>query len=122
MPQVRCWMVCLVLALACRQPSAGAPVARDRSPRVVIVGGGIAGLVSAYELGTRGIATELLEASDGWGGRVATAIYGEGLYAEYGMQEMWANNPLLRIARELKVPLDDKAESPYSSLVLDGKL
>jgi monoamine oxidase len=38
------------------------------------------------------------------------------------MQEMWEGNPLLDIARELGVPLDQKVEKPYSSLVLDGKL
>jgi monoamine oxidase len=92
---------------------------------VVVVGGGIAGLVSAYELEKRGIPVTLLEASDGWGGRVATAYYGDGNFAEYGMQEMWASNPLLKIAKELKVPLDEpeggKTAEPYSSLVLDGK-
>ena len=89
--------------------------------RVVIVGGGLAGLVSAYELGKRGISTELLEATEVWGGRVATASYGEGTYAEYGMQEMWTDNPLLGIARELGVPVE-AGEEAYSSLVLDGKL
>ena len=38
------------------------------------------------------------------------------------MQEMWADSPLLGIARALKVPLDDQAEKPYSSVVIDGKL
>ncbi len=38
------------------------------------------------------------------------------------MQEMWADSPLLGIARALEVPLDDKAETPYSSVVIDGKL
>jgi monoamine oxidase len=126
------WIVCMVFAAACRErpaglrsPSASSPresTGPGHSPRVVVVGGGVAGLVSAYELGKRGISTELLEATESWGGRVATASYGEGVYAEYGMQEMWADNPLLAIARELKVPLDDKAESAYSSLVLSGKL
>ena len=117
-----CWVVGLVLVGACRLPPVGGPAARDAAPRVVVVGGGIAGLVSAYELSKHGVSTELLEATESWGGRVATASYGEGVYAEYGMQEMWADNPLLGIARELQVPLDDKAESPYSSLVLNGKL
>jgi monoamine oxidase len=111
----------LLIAAAChREPAlAPPPVA---APRVIVVGGGIAGLVSAYELDKRGIATEVLEASDTWGGRVATAYYADGTYSEYGMQEIWASNPLLRVARELGVPMDDKPEKPYSSLVLDGKL
>ncbi len=128
--------VATLLFAACHAPAAGssfapppdaaapgAPgTASEVAPRVVVVGGGIAGLVSAYALGKRGIATRLLEASESWGGRVATATYADGTYAEYGMQEIWADNPLLGIARELAVPLDEKVEDPYSSVVLDGKL
>ncbi|HET6150414.1 MAG TPA: FAD-dependent oxidoreductase [Polyangia bacterium] len=128
--RVPIWVVCLILSGACRGRPDGAPPSSSSSdatgspgtPRVIIVGGGIAGLVSAYELGKRGISAELLEATESWGGRVATAYYGEDTYGEFGMQEMWADNPLLGIARELGVALDDKAESPYSSLVIDGKL
>jgi monoamine oxidase len=113
-----------VLAGACqsRAPSPLPAPSPAPPPRVIIVGGGIAGLVSAYELGKRGIATEVLEASDGWGGRVATALYGDHTFGEYGMQEIWADSPLLGIAHALEVPLDDKAETPYSSVVIDGKL
>jgi monoamine oxidase len=96
--------------------------ARPGAPRVIVVGGGVAGLVSAYELGKRGVAVAVLEASDVWGGRVATARYGDDTYAEYGMQELWAGSPLLRIARELGVPLDEKVERSYSSVVLGGQL
>ena len=132
MRRISMWVVWVGLAAGCRErpadppsPSPSPPRASTgpgHSPRVVVVGGGIAGLVSAYELGKRGLATELLEATESWGGRVATAFYGDSVYAEYGMQEMWADNPLLAIARELKVPLDDQAEAAYSSLVLGGKL
>ncbi len=92
------------------------------TPQVVVVGGGLAGLVTAYELEKRGVAVTILEASDTWGGRVATAYYGQGLFAEYGMQEMWADNPLLKIARELKVELDENVGDPTGSVVIDGKL
>lgn len=108
-------------AAADARPTATAETAPAAAPRVVVVGGGLAGLLSAYELGKRGISTELLEASEAWGGRVATATYGEGINAEYGMQEMWQDNPLIGIARELGVALDE-GEEPYSSVVLDGKL
>ena len=133
------WIVSLLLA-GCQPPPAGSsspppdpgrPDAASATavpattaagaPRVIVVGGGLAGLLSAYELAKRGISTALLEATEGWGGRVATATYADGTFAEYGMQEMWADNPLLDVARELKVPLD-KMEQAYSSLVLDGKL
>ena len=42
--------------------------------------------------------------------------------AEMGMQEIWGDNPLLGIAKELGVAMDGKVESPFSSLVLEGKL
>jgi monoamine oxidase len=119
-----------VAATSCRRhssppsasPSPSAIANGGARPRVIVVGGGIAGLVSAYELGKRGVATAVLEASDVWGGRVATARYGVDTYAEYGMQELWAGSPLLRIARELGVALDTKVEQPYSSVVLGGQL
>jgi monoamine oxidase len=102
-------------------PAVAGPTAGE-GPRVVVVGGGVAGLVSAYELAKRGISVQLLEASDSWGGRVATITYGPDTYAEAGLQEMWAGNPLLEVARALSVPLDRKVERPFSSVVLDGKL
>jgi monoamine oxidase len=103
-------------------PAFAADVPSGVRPSVVVVGGGLAGLVSAYELEKRGVSVLLLEASDILGGRVATAYYGPGLYGEYGMQEIWADNPLLRIARKLAVPLDGAPEAAYSSVILDGKL
>ncbi len=43
---------------------------RDDSPRVAVVGGGIAGLAAATGLAERGVRVELLEAADTVGGRV----------------------------------------------------
>lgn len=103
-------------------PRAHEPAKAITAPRVVVVGGGIAGLVTAYELEKRGISTHLLEASDVLGGRVQTAYYGDGLHAEYGMQEMWQGNPLLDIARELRVSMDGEPEPPYSSVLIDDRL
>jgi monoamine oxidase len=90
--------------------------------RVVIVGGGLAGLTTAYELQKRGIQSVILEERDTLGGRVATAHYPNGLQAEYGLQELWAKNPTIDLARELGVPLDQVAGKPYSSVIIDGKL
>lgn len=99
-----------------------APAAAAQRARVVIIGGGLAGLLAAYELEKRGVTVCLLEASSGWGGRVATAEYGSGLTAELGLQELWEDNPLLNTARELGLPFDDNPIKPYSSVVLGGKL
>ncbi|MBI2897759.1 MAG: FAD-dependent oxidoreductase [Deltaproteobacteria bacterium] len=90
--------------------------------RVVVVGGGLAGLVTAYELEKSGIETHVLEATDVWGGRVTTAYYAPDLHAEFGMQEVWATNPLLEVARELHVPIEGEAEPAFSSIILDGRV
>ena len=90
--------------------------------RVVVVGGGLAGLTTAYELQKRGIVAQVIEAGDVFGGRVATARYPGGLQAEYGLQEMWGDNPALGMARELGVALDEESGEPFSSVIIDGKL
>jgi monoamine oxidase len=121
---------CLSFLAACPAPppqttprqDASSPLVAATPPRVVVIGGGIAGLAAAYQLEKEGLPIHLLEASDILGGRVQTAYYGEGLDAEYGMQEMWRGNPLLDIAKELRVELDGEPEPPYSSVLLDGKV
>lgn len=58
---------------------------RPSQKRVVVIGAGIAGLVSAYELKRAGHDVVLLEAQNRVGGRVYTArSFAPGLYAEYG--------------------------------------
>ncbi|MEW5847550.1 MAG: FAD-dependent oxidoreductase [Myxococcota bacterium] len=119
----------LLAVTSCRKPEAHAQSAPDAhagpvptEAPVVIVGGGLAGLVTAHELKKRGVSFLLLEASEQFGGRVQTAHYGHGLRAEYGLQEIWGDNPLLEVIRDLGVELDGDVEAPFSSMVLDGKL
>src|SRR5262245_58160849 len=76
----------LVIGVACGRPAPSTPSAAAAQAQVVIVGGGIAGLVAARELEQRGVSVRVLEMSDRLGGRIATAHYGPGLMAEYGMQ------------------------------------
>lgn len=45
--------------------------------RVVIVGGGIAGLSAAFDLHRAGVAVTVLEASDRWGGKIHTSPVGD---------------------------------------------
>ncbi|HET6345087.1 MAG TPA: FAD-dependent oxidoreductase, partial [Myxococcota bacterium] len=106
----------LALGPACTRPKA------PSTERVLIVGGGIAGLVTAYGLQRAGISSRVLEERPVWGGRVATADYGNGQTAEYGMQEVWQDSPLLDIARALHVPVDGPGETPFSSVVLEGRV
>ena len=113
------------LALLCIFLLGALPVSFAEVPaatRVVVVGGGLAGLTTAYELQKRGIVAQVVEASDVFGGRVATARYPSGLQAEYGLQEMWGDNPALGMARELGVALDEESGEPFSSVIIDGKL
>lgn len=105
-------------AFACAH---AAEAAKADEPKVIIVGGGLAGLVAAYELQEKGISSHILEAKDRWGGRIATAQYPEGLQGEYGMHEVWERDPLYRYVRKLKIPLT-KPEQAYSSVIIDGKL
>lgn len=112
----------------CKQPAprSGEEERQPADPgvlaRVIVIGGGLAGLVAAYELRKRGVSVHVLEADSQWGGRVATAEYAGGVTAEYGVQELWEKNPLLQTARELGVAIDESAQTAYSSVVLDGKL
>lgn len=66
-------------------------VAKNAAPKKVIVaGGGIAGLCCAYELMKRGHDVVLLEASGRHGGHVYTARDGlsDGLYGDYGAEHI----------------------------------
>ena len=88
--------------------------------RVVIVGAGLTGLVTAYELHRRGIPSTVLEAGDRAGGRVATVPFADGATAEGGMEEFWDTSPAYPLLRRLGLPL---VEQPApSSVVIEGRL
>jgi monoamine oxidase len=62
------------------------PAARGAAPRIAIVGGGIAGLNTAYKLRKAGLPATIYEAADRTGGRMFTAhdLLGAGLTTELG--------------------------------------
>ncbi len=62
------------------------------TPQVLIVGGGLAGLCCGRELARRDIAFQILEASDGVGGRVRTDLVG-GFRLDRGMQNYLSSYP-----------------------------
>ncbi|HXU51597.1 MAG TPA: FAD-dependent oxidoreductase [Casimicrobiaceae bacterium] len=74
---------------------------------IVIVGAGLAGLVSAYELEQRGHRVTILEADPRHiGGRVRTMRFGDGRYGEFGAMRIPTRHLLTRhYVAELGLPL-----------------
>ncbi|SNY70080.1 flavin monoamine oxidase family protein [Paractinoplanes atraurantiacus] len=114
----------LLAALAAAEGSAYTPPSRDgRAARsVVVLGGGIAGLTSAYELGKAGHRCTVLEARSKPGGRVLTirdgdtetdldghtqrASFGYGTYFNAGAARIAPWMVTLDYCRELGVPVE----------------
>lgn len=75
-------------------------------PRVIVVGGGLAGLSAAFDLVHRGADVHVLEARPRLGGRVQTARDADGIHAEAGGEFIDAPHDALRsLAATLHVPL-----------------
>ena len=74
------------------------------SPRVVVVGGGIAGLVAAYEVFEGGLDVTLLEADTRFGGKIATSRTDDGLVIEAGADSFLSSKPAgLELCRRLGI-------------------
>lgn len=102
-------------------PDSG-PSERNTQPvDVLIVGGGLSGLSTAYHLQKAGISYRVLELAPRVGGRVRTGRYPEGSRAEVGLAEFWDGNPALDIAKELGVKTE-RVDTGLSSYMHDGKL
>jgi monoamine oxidase len=91
------------------------PVSRAlaaNAPRVVVVGGGLAGLTAAYRLKQAGVTAQLYEASDRLGGRCWTrrGDFAEGQIAEHGGELIDQGHTEIRqLAQELGLNLDNLA-------------
>lgn len=123
--------------LAMPEPYAGPPVLPNNSGegiRVVILGGGIAGLVSAYELRKAGYKCTVLEARDRPGGRNWTIRNGTRVVFTDGTEQNCAFEPdnymnagparlpsvhkaILGYCQELGVPLEVEVNLSRSSLL-----
>ncbi|HSS68487.1 MAG TPA: NAD(P)/FAD-dependent oxidoreductase [Nocardioidaceae bacterium] len=87
---------------------------------VVIVGAGLAGLVTAYELQRVGVPSLVLEENARIGGRVHSVTFADGLVAEAHMEEFWEGSPAWALLDELSLPLE--LDYAQSSVVLGGTL
>lgn len=107
-------------SLPCLNPVMAAAIQRTGAARkVVIIGGGLAGLSSAYELTQAGHEVIVLEARTRCGGRVWTLrdTFPEGLYAEAGATNVFDNHEwTMKYARELGVSLDPMESTGGASI------
>src|SRR5438874_1229557 len=79
------------------------PPKKIQGDPVIILGGGIAGLVTAYRLNKAGVPCEIYEASSRLGGRVftQTQFNSEGMYCEAGAELIDSNHEdLIQLCRE----------------------
>src|SRR6202046_5591697 len=114
------------------------PVGSGKGTSVVILGGGIAGLSSAYELAKLGYSCTLLEARERVGGRNWTVrngtkvefttgftqkcAFGEGLYQNLGPARLPSVHlTMLGYCRELGVPLEVEINTSRSTLLQNDR-
>jgi len=114
------------------------PPDAGRGVKVVVLGGGIAGLVAAYELGKAGFQATLLEARERAGGRVwtvrggstvehtgearQTAGYAAGNYFNAGAARIPSiHKTILGYCRDLGVALEVEINSSRSTLLVNAR-
>lgn len=92
------------------------------SPRVLVIGAGIAGLTAAHFLANAGVSVRVLEASDRVGGRMTTDMVDDFL-VDRGAQFLSSEYDLL-LSLAAGVGLRDKVRetSAWSAIVRDGRI
>ncbi|HEX3608518.1 MAG TPA: FAD-dependent oxidoreductase [Solirubrobacterales bacterium] len=90
------------------------------SPKTaIVVGGGPAGLVAAARLSEGGMATTLLEASGGVGGRAASELR-EGFDLNQGPHALYVGGPAMRELRTMAINLPRWNPASHRSVFLRG--
>jgi monoamine oxidase len=124
----------LLPVMASAAPTVEHPPGSGKGTSVVILGGGIAGLASAHELGKLGYTCTLLEARERVGGRnwtvrngtkvefttgfTQTCAFGEGLYQNVGPARLPSiHKTMLGYCRELGVPLEVEVNASRSAFL-----
>ncbi len=101
-----------------------APPARGAgSPRIAVVGAGLAGLSCAYRLRQAGYAAQVYEAADRIGGRCWTlrGAFADGQLAEHGGELIDQNhNQIRNLAQELGLKLDNLLAAEQNGTELSG--
>ncbi len=92
----------------------------SRRDQVVIVGAGLAGLVTALELTEHGVDCVVLEAAARPGGRVGTFTFPDGALAEAHLEEIWEGSPAFPLLARLG--LRWREHETASSVMVDGVL
>ncbi|MFN8655781.1 MAG: NAD(P)/FAD-dependent oxidoreductase [Candidatus Obscuribacterales bacterium] len=93
-----------------------ARAATKNDHRIVVIGGGFAGLAAAFELSQAGYTVTVLEARDRLGGRVHTLTdFIPGRTVEAGAELIGANHPTWQAyAKRFKLQMLDRSEYPDS--------
>jgi monoamine oxidase len=100
---------------ACGASADGAPPAE--SPRVAVIGAGLAGLHAAYRLKQAGVNVVVYEASNRVGGRTFTlrGEFPDGQLAEMGGELIDTNHAaMFALAEEFELTLDDRQADPVA--------
>jgi monoamine oxidase len=93
------------------------------APKIVVVGGGLAGLIATYRLQQAGYAAELHEASDRLGGRCWTirGAFAEGQIAEHGGELIDSGHiEMKHLTQELGFTLDDLQQGETNGTEMVG--
>lgn len=89
--------------------------------RVVVAGGGLAGLSAARELQRQGLLVHLVEARDRLGGRVHTVRDADGLHVEAGGEFIDHPHDAIRsLAADLRLPLRRVLRAGFGLALHDG--